>query len=379
MEKFSLTDIRRKNYADIYLLIYRERRVSKQQIATALQMSLPTVTQHLAALSDGGLIEKRGQLASGIGRKAAAYQPRVDARVAVGVEVLSDQATAVVLDLYGRVVAKKTAPLAFAQEDGYFDSLAGMVDALLKERGIPGERVLGVGFGMQGLVSGDGREMIYGKILDCTGLGIGALERRLPYPCRFVHDSECAAYLELWRDPALTDAVYLSLGRHLGGAVIAGGELRSGRSGRTGTFEHMTLVEGGAQCYCGKHGCMECYCSAGALLEAGETLEEFFSALRRNSPAHSARWVEYLGWLALALNNIHMAIDSVIVLGGHIAPFLTEDDLAMLFSLIQLRTAFPEGENFLRLGVQEADVVAIGAALPYIREFLASVSFDSCL
>lgn len=373
MEKFSLTDIRKKNYADVYRLIYREKRISKQQIATALQMSLPTVTQHLNDLTNDGLIEKRGQLASNIGRKAAAYLPKVDARVAVGVEVLSDQVTAVVLDLCGAVIQKKTVPLLFCQEDRYFDALAKIVEELRKACAIPETRVLGVGFGMQGLVSENGREMIYGKILDCTGLTIDALEKRLDYPCRFVHDSECAAHLELWRDPTLSNAVYLSLGRHLGGAVIAGGQLQSGRTGRTGTFEHMTLMEGGAQCYCGKHGCMECYCSAGALLKEDETLEDFFSALRQESSAHSTRWVEYLGWLALALNNIHMVIDSVIVLGGHIAPFLTEEDLEMLFALIQLRTSFPERENFLRLGVQEADVVAIGAAVPYIRKFLDSV------
>lgn len=370
MEKFSLTDIRRKNYSDIYRLIYREKRISKQGIATALQMSLPTVTQHLSALTSDGLIEKKGQLASSIGRKAAAYLPKTDARVAVGVEVLSDQVTAVILDLYGAVIQKETDHRNFCQEDSYFDALAQMVDRLLKACGISEDQVLGVGFGMQGLVSEDGREMIYGKILDCTGLTIDVMERRLPYPCRFVHDSECAAHLELWRDPALTNAIYLSLGRHLGGAVIAGGQLQRGRTGRTGTFEHMTLIEGGLQCYCGKHGCMECYCSADALLREGETLEDFFS---ENSPNQSARWVEYLGWLALALNNIHMAIDSVIILGGHIAPFLTEDDLTMIFSLIQLRTAFPERENFLRLGVQEADVVAIGAAIPYVREFLAAI------
>lgn len=373
MEKFSLTDIRRKNYADIYRMIYREKCISKQQIATALQMSLPTVTQHLAALTDDGLIEKRGQLASNIGRKAAAYRPRADARAAVGVEILSDQVTVTVLNLYAAVIQKKTAPLAFCQESSYFDALADLVKQVLAGCGIPKEKVLGVGFGMQGLVSEDGREMIYGKVLDCTGLTITPLEQRLPYPCRFVHDSECAAHVELWRDPELSSAVYLSLGRHLGGAVIAGGQLQRGRTGRTGTFEHMTLVEGGLQCYCGKHGCMECYCSAGALLEEGETLEGFFFALRQNSPAHSARWVEYLGWLALALNNVHMAIDSVIILGGHIAPFLAPEDLKLLFSLIQLRTAFPERDNFLRLGVQEPDVVAIGAAVPYIRSFLTSL------
>lgn len=373
MEKFSLTDIRKKNYADIYKLIYQEKRISKQQIATALQMSLPTVTQHLTALADDGLIEKRGQLSSNIGRKAAAYQSKADARVAVGVEVLSDQVTVVVLDLYGAVIQKKTVSLFFSQEDSYFSALADLVNALLKECGIPEERVLGVGIGMQGLVSKDGREMIYGKILDCTGLKIDALEQYLNYPCRFIHDSECAANLELWRDPALVDAVYLSLGRHLGGAVISDGQIQNGRTGRSGTFEHMTLMQGGRQCYCGKQGCMECYCSANALLKAGETPESFFSALRRNSFDHNSRWVEYLGWLALALNNIHMVIDSVIVLGGRIGPFLTEDDLAMLFSLIQLRTAFPEQQTFLRLGVQEAGVVAIGAAIPYIRGFLSSV------
>lgn len=373
MEKFSLTDIRRKNYSDIYGLIYRKKRISKQQIANALEMSLPTVTQHLNTLMEDGLIEKRGQLASSIGRKAAAYSPKADARIAVGVEVLSDEASAVLLNLYGDVIGKSTASLTFKQEDSYYDALAELVSSLLEKHRISGERVLGVGFGMQGLVSEDGREMIYGKILDCTGLTIDVMEERLRYPCRFVHDSECAAYLELWRDPTLTSAVYLSLGRHLGGAVIADGQLQSGRTGRTGTFEHMTLVEGGAECYCGKHGCMECYCSADALLHEGETLEEFFSALRSGDGEYSTRWVEYLGWMALALNNIHMAIDSVMVLGGHIAPFLTEDDLNMLFSLIQLRTAFPEQESFLRLGVQESDVVAIGAAIPYIRKFLDSV------
>ena len=369
MEKFSLTDIRKKNYSDVYHLIYQEKRISKQQIATALQLSLPTATQHLNTLLEEGLIEKDGQIASNIGRKAAAYVPNLTARTAVGVEILSDKAVIVILDLFGAVLCKKNVPLQFSQEESYFDALAASILDFLAEQQLSPGQVLGVGFGVQGLVSEDGQEIIYGKILDCTGMTIEPLQARLPYPCRFVHDSECAAELELWRRPERTEALYLSLGPHLGGAVIAGGQIRSGRSGRTGTFEHMTLVEGGKVCYCGKHGCMECYCSASALL-GGESPVEFFAALRQNSPQHGARWIEYLGWLALALNNLHMVLDSPIILGGHIAPYLTDEDLALLFSLIQLRTAFPEHESFLRLGVQENDVVAIGAAIPFIRAFL---------
>lgn len=373
MEKFSLTDIRRKNYADVYHLIYQRKRISKQQIATALQMSLPTVTQHLTALTEDGLIEKNGLIASNIGRKAAAYTIKPTAKIAAGVEILTKRVTIVILDLCGQVISRNTLPLSFAQDDAYFAALAQGVHQQLEICQTLPEQVLGVGIGMQGLVSEDGREMLYGKILNCTGLTADRFETHLNYPCQFVHDAECAAALELWNNPNLTDALYLSLGSHLGGAVISDGKIKTGRTGRTGTFEHMTLVEGGKTCYCGKQGCMECYCSASALLEQNETLEQFFDALRHNSSTHAARWAEYLKWLAIALNNLHMVLDSTMILGGHIAPFLTEEDLEHLFSLIQARTAFPENESFLHLGVQEKDVVAIGAAIPFIQDYLTSV------
>ena len=243
MEKISMNDIRKRNYTDVYRLIYKERRISKSKIAAMLQMSPPTVTQHLTALIDEGLIEKQGQMASGIGRKAAAYVPCSSVYTAVGVEILPDQVTAVILDLYGAVIDKKEIPLVFSQEDAYFDMLSQTVLELLQSAGIPESAVLGMGVGMQGLVSEDGQKILYGKILDCTGLTVRPLEERLPFPVRFIHDAECAAELELWRKPELTDAIYLSLGAHLGGAIITNGRIQRGRTGRTGTVEHMTLVE----------------------------------------------------------------------------------------------------------------------------------------
>lgn len=58
MESFSLTDIKRKNLSDVYHYIFHNSGCSKQGIANALSMSLPTVTQHLTTLLDEGLIEK---------------------------------------------------------------------------------------------------------------------------------------------------------------------------------------------------------------------------------------------------------------------------------------------------------------------------------
>lgn len=374
IKKFSLEDIRKKNYGDVFALIYRDKSISKQGIANALQMSLPTVTQHLASLCEDGLVVKQGQISSFIGRKAAAYAIRPEARASVGVEIQRDKVSMVVVNLYGELIGGKTLPLHFSQEDGYFDALTSAVKVLVGECGLPATAILGAGFGLQGLVSEDGREIIYGKILDCTGMTIDRIAQHLPYPCRFIHDVECAAVLEMWDSPELQDALYISLGMHLGGAVISDGKIKAGRTGWTGTFEHMTLVEGGKLCYCGKHGCMECYCAAEALLESGGTLDEFFVQLRRGGARQQARWGDYLGYMALAINNLHMVLDDEIILGGHIAPYLTQFDLDELFASVQRRSAFPESENFLRIGTQRNDIIAMGAAIPAVSRFLAAIA-----
>ena len=44
----------------------------------------------------------------------------------------------------------------------------------------------------------------------------------------------------------------------------------------------MTLVPGGHDCYCGRQGCAECYCSLNSLLGDSDNLEEFFE---KNQPA----------------------------------------------------------------------------------------------
>ena len=88
METFSLTDIKKKNLSDVYHYIYSNPGCSKQAIASALSISLPTVSQHLSTLLKEALIEKCGQLSSSVGRRAMAYRTVPTARIAIGVEIL---------------------------------------------------------------------------------------------------------------------------------------------------------------------------------------------------------------------------------------------------------------------------------------------------
>ena len=222
---------------------------------------------------------------------------------------------------------------------------------------------------MQGLISPDSKTVLYGKILDCTGLSITAFTRYLPYPCSFIHDADSAAIAELWVSPDLKDAFYLSISKHLGASIIADRKLIRGDHGHSSTIEHIEMQPDGKVCYCGKRGCMETLCSLHSLLKPDEDIDTFFEQARLPDNDASARWEIFLKNLAKAINLLHLIYDKTFILGGYLAPYFTQNDLDFLYKEVEGLTPFPENRDFLQISKMPDHNITIGAALPYIRQF----------
>ena len=376
MELFSLTDLKKKNLSDVFHFIYRNPGCSKQSIATTLSMSLPTVTQHLSTLTEKHLVEKCGQISSSVGRKAAAYAVIPTAKIALGVEILSHKIYIVALNLYGKKEAKEHLRLGFSQTEEYFEQVRSFVREFMDRHHIQDEQLLGIGFAIQGLPSRDGMEISYGKILNCHDVSIRVFSDGFKSPCRFFHDAECAAYSELWENSDVRDAIYISLSYHLGGAIIINGELQNGLTGKSGTFEHMTLIPGGLTCYCGQQGCAECYCSAWSLLDGDMELENFFEQKKQGDPVSLEKWEHYLKYLSMLINNLHLVIESTVILGGHITPYFSDEDMASIQNTLSGISTFHDPTDYIVLGRCRSDAVPIGAALHYIREFLDRIAYE---
>ena len=90
------------------------------------------------------------------------------------------------------------------------------------------DRILGIGIVLQGLISTDGTQVAYGKILGCTGLTINVFTDHLPYPCQFMHDAEAATLDELWQSPSLDNAIYIHIRSNMSGAIIVNRESLKG-------------------------------------------------------------------------------------------------------------------------------------------------------
>jgi len=372
-QSITLKDIKKGNYSSIYHLIYQNGKLSKQEIANQLHLSLPTVTQNLVRLEKENLIEKSGQFESSVGRRATAYAICPKARISIGVEIQKKTVRMLAINLLGDPFEQTELSLAFSNEEVYYKELSQAVQTFIHSLDVTKEQVLGIGFAVQALTSIDGHSITYGKILNCTGLDIAVFSQYLDYPCMFVHDAKGAATTELWMRNDIGDAVYLSIGMHLGGAIIINNQIEMGKEGHSGTVEHMTIDPNGPSCYCGKKGCMETYCSVNALIEEGESLDFFFQQLRSEELSYVERWEAFLDSLAYSINNIHLVINREFILGGHISPYLQQSDIDRLHKKVNERTAFPSKDPFIHISRSPGNGVPIGAAIPFIQAFLNSI------
>lgn len=377
MSEKGLTNISVKkiNRSKVYQYIYRKKITSKLQIVQDLQMGLSTVSQNLNLLEQDGLIEKNGYFESTGGRKANAIQIVSDFRISIGIGILKNMFHITAVDLYGNALYTNTIPFPYSNTPDYYKQVTDKIKEFIATNQYDEEKILGVSIATQGITSPDHSTVLYGNIMNNTGMILEDFSRYLPYPCYLEHDSKSAAFLELWKHPELDSAVVFLLNRNLGGAIITNHQIHQGSSMHSGTIEHICINPDGPLCYCGNRGCLETYCSANALEQAaGMNTKDFFSLLReKKSPQLTQIWKDYLHHLAFAMKNINLIIDAPIIISGYLAPYFLEDDIAYLTKHINVSSPFALNKEHIFVGTNGQYTPAIGAALFYVNQFIHAI------
>lgn len=377
MSEKGLTNISVKkiNRSKVYQYIYRKKITSKLQIVQDLQMGLSTVSQNLNLLEQDGLIEKNGYFESTGGRKANAIQIVSDFRISIGIGILKNMFHITAVDLYGNAFYTNTIPFPYSNTPDYYKQVTDKIKEFIATNQYDEEKILGVSIATQGITSPDHSTVLYGNIMNNTGMILEDISRYLPYPCYLEHDSKSAAFLELWKHPELDSAVVFLLNRNLGGAIITNHQIHQGSSMHSGTIEHICINPDGPLCYCGNRGCLETYCSANALEQAaGMNIKDFFSLLReKKSPQLTQIWKDYLHHLAFAMKNLNLIIDAPIIISGYLAPYFLEDDIAYLTKHINVSSPFALNKEHIFVGTNGQYTPAIGAALFYVNQFIHAI------
>lgn len=365
-------DVKRRNRANTLRCILRSERISQAELAQRLTLSWPTVLQNVKELTALGLVQEVGEYDSTGGRKAKAYAPVRDAKLAVGLEITKNHVGIVLVNLGGEVLRFTRKKEMFSLEEDFSQRLGNLLSEFVSDDNEIA-RIQGVGIALPGIVDEAANCLVDSHALGLQGVPTSVFSQHIPYPCAFINDANAAGLAEVLGRDSLENLVYLSLSNSVGGAILTHGQLYAGNNLRAGEFGHNTLVPGGRRCYCGKDGCLDAYCSAQVLSDYTDgSLPDFFDRLRAGDTQLEAVWQEYLGYLAVAINNLHMSFDCNVIAGGYVGGFLEEFG-GKLYELLEERNTFQKDASYLKICRYKMEAAAVGAAMIQIENFISSL------
>jgi glucokinase len=181
-----------------------------------------------------------------------------------------------------------------------------------------------VGIAAPGVVAKDGRSIAYqpGKMHGIEGFDWGAfLEREVP----LLNDAHAALLGEVWQGAAkdARDAILLTLGTGVGGAILSDGRLLKGAFGRAGHLGHSSFAEDAERSIFGTPGSLEAAIgdytvrirSNGRFSSTRELVE----AHRAGDAKATVIWEKSIRVLARAIASFINILDpEIIIIGGGI-------------------------------------------------------------
>lgn len=234
------------------------RRLTRAELAAATGISKPTAGESVRRLETRGLVVDTGERTPGgrgRGRVGSYYALADDIGVALAASIAGEGVVAEVVDVYGEVVARESRPVsrparpaevATALTAVATRALAAAAAPGVAERAAASDGVAQMAARLAVVSAADPVDRATGRLVQLPDAPflVGSLDPvtiLAPYvrgPIIVDNDVNWAARAEAAGD----DFAYLFLGEGLGCALVAGGEVRTGRSGLAGEIAHLITI-----------------------------------------------------------------------------------------------------------------------------------------
>ncbi len=244
--------------------------------------------------------------------------------------------------IVGRTTVKTNPQRHYSQ---VLDDLCTAVHTAAADASITTGQLKWIGIGSPGTVDNRRGMVEHAYNLNFTNVPVGQLvSERMRLPIFLENDANAAAYGEALAGAAKEkeNVLMMTVGTGVGGGIIIRGEIYAGFCHAGAEIGHALLCYHGEPCTCGRHGCIEAYCSATALIRQTRRAmkahpssvlwqicegsldkvdgKSAFLALRQGDSTGQKvieQYIDYLGEAIASLINIFQP--EVFVLGGGIS------------------------------------------------------------
>jgi predicted NBD/HSP70 family sugar kinase len=239
--------------------------ISRAEISRLTGLTRTSVGELVAELEHDGLAHEVGRGPSTGGKAPTLVALVDDARHIVTLDLGERTFSAALVNLRGAIRRRATRELEARDVNIAVRLLTDLIDEILGGEHQP---ILGISVGTPGIVDADGT-IRWALNLSLGDLRLGDILRsRYELPAIVANDSWAAAiatYL-FRRDGRPSNLVAIKVGRGIGAGLVLKGELFEGDRLGAGEIGHIVVDPDGADCHCGRRGCLETVASAPAIL-----------------------------------------------------------------------------------------------------------------
>lgn len=171
-------------------------------------------------------------------------------------------------DQRGNILYESIKP-TYLPDKRVYDNLVDIILELKAYADSKGFALEGIGVGVPGIVDQGLVTGCFANLPEMEGMALGLrLKEQLGIPVFVENDANLMGLAE-WKFGAArntTDAVFLTIGTGIGGAMVLNGELYAGHRNRGAELGHIIVQADGDPCGCGGKGCLEAHASVNALI-----------------------------------------------------------------------------------------------------------------
>ena len=389
----------RPTLAGILRMIWRERRISRAELARRTQLSRSTVSLIVSELLKTGLVAEVGAGPSRGGRRPIVLEFQDNAFGIIGIDMGASHISVALTNLRGEVQAWEERPHPVRSDPVGTRALLEALTSTCVDQ-LPGgtSGLVGIGVGVPSPVDPRHPERLAERVMpEWKGVGVlEGLQERFGVPVLIDNDANLGALAECWwgvsRD--VKNSAFIKVATGVGSGHIVEGNIYRGAHGAAGEIGHLAIDPQGPPCICGLRGCLVTLVGSEALLAR---TTELLPRHRESCLARGERTITRLEEAALAgdplaLEVIHEAAQrlgiaiaglanvmnpEVVSVGGSLAR-LGELLLAPLRETVRTRSfvAAAAGTRIVASELGPRDV-AVGAATLVLEAALENLSFPS--
>ena len=330
MKKATHQQTKQHNRDLVLRTIFENETISRAEIARVTMLTRTTVSDAVTGLMAEGLVQEVGFGSSLGGKNPILLSLVSDARYLIGLNLAQDKFIGAIVNLRGEIKETVELPVQNGNNQQALEQVYQILDELLKKEWKP---IVGVGVGAPGLVNTREGIVLNAVNLEWRDLPLAnLLETRYGLPVTVLNDSQATAigeYVYGGEHNPDGNLVVVNVKHGIGAGILINGRLFQGDGGGAGEIGHVVVQENGAQCRCGKRGCLETVASAQAVVRRVQaegiqlsTLDEIHTAFEAGDARVCSVVLDAGHYLGTSLANLIGTLNiQKIVLTGDMTRF----------------------------------------------------------